>query len=129
MDFLWDTPVILHYLRNSGTYEELNEKYGFFAPGNYTTFSFVSLGEILSLTLQFNWGKSKIQLMEAYLANIPVMSIERREIVEAYAEIDTFSLSKHPYKPLPAGNTARKMGKNDLWIAATCHVAGDTFAW
>jgi tRNA(fMet)-specific endonuclease VapC len=61
------------------------------------------------------------------LLKLPVMSIERREILTAYAEIDTYSQAKHPSKPLAAGKTARKMGKNDIWIAATAHVAGPTF--
>lgn len=44
------------------------------------------------------------------------------ETIDCYAEIDAFSQGKLPDKPL--GLTARNMGKNDLWIAATAHVLG-----
>jgi tRNA(fMet)-specific endonuclease VapC len=37
-----------------------------------------------------------------------------------YSEIDVYSQSKHPTLHLPT--SARKMGKNDLWIAATAAV-------
>jgi predicted nucleic acid-binding protein len=37
--------------------------------------------------------------------------------MENYADIDAFSQSNHPTMRL--SGSARKMGKNDLWIAAT----------
>jgi len=39
-----------------------------------------------------------------------------------YAQIDAFSQNKIADRPLPNGKTARNMGKNDLWIAATTSV-------
>jgi len=47
-------------------------------------------------------------------------------ILERYAEIDAFSQGKNPSKALPKGMTARNMGKNDLWIAATGSVLNAT---
>ena len=41
-----------------------------------------------------------------------------------YAEIDVYSQSKHPTLRLPP--SARKMGKNDLWIAATAAIHNAT---
>jgi len=38
-------------------------------------------------------------------------------ILPLYADIDSFSLGKHPTRKLEGG--ARPMGKNDIWIAAT----------
>jgi tRNA(fMet)-specific endonuclease VapC len=40
-------------------------------------------------------------------------------LMDAYADIDAYSQGKHRLYPLPAGFSARNMGKNDLWIAAT----------
>ena len=37
-----------------------------------------------------------------------------------YSEIDVYSQGKHPELKLP--KSAHKMGKNDLWIAATASV-------
>lgn len=44
------------------------------------------------------------------------------ELTQAYAIIDAYSQGKHPLKKLPEGISARNMGKNDLWIAATAHL-------
>jgi len=41
-------------------------------------------------------------------------------MVGFYADIDNFSLGKLPNRPSPS--SAIKMGKNDLWIAATAVV-------
>jgi predicted nucleic acid-binding protein len=38
---------------------------------------------------------------------------------ESYALIDAYSQGKLKFQPLPPGMSARNMGKNDLWIAAT----------
>ena len=50
------------------------------------------------------------------------MDIKLPEIIKCYAEIDAFSQNKLPENPL--GISARNMGKNDLWIAATASVLG-----
>lgn len=39
--------------------------------------------------------------------------------MDAYADIDTYSQGKHLQYLPPQGFSARNMGKNDLWIAAT----------
>lgn len=46
-----------------------------------------------------------------------IADINVREIIEKYAEIDAFSQGKLPGAPTKF--SARNMGKNDLWIAAT----------
>ncbi len=51
-----------------------------------------------------------------------MVEINNEQIIQRYAEIDAYSLSKDRKRPLPAGQTARVMGKNDLWIAATTSV-------
>jgi len=43
-----------------------------------------------------------------------------KTIIERYAEIDAFSQNKLP--KIPLGLSARNMGKNDLWIAATASI-------
>ncbi|MBO0931503.1 hypothetical protein [Fibrella aquatilis] len=40
-------------------------------------------------------------------------------LFDEYVRIDCYSKGKLPNDPPPKGQTARKMGKNDLWIAAT----------
>jgi tRNA(fMet)-specific endonuclease VapC len=82
----------------------------------------VSKGEIYSLAVQRDWGGGKLTLLGELLRKLPVVDINNEQIIQRYAEIDAYSLSKDRKRPLPAGQTARVMGKNDLWIAATASV-------
>ena len=47
-----------------------------------------------------------------------------KDIIYRYAEIDAYSQNKLTGQPL--GISARNMGKNDLWIAATASILGAT---
>ena len=42
-----------------------------------------------------------------------------RAFMRPYARLDAYSQGKLHTLPLPPGLSARNMGKNDLWIAAT----------
>ena len=43
--------------------------------------------------------------------------INQKPIIDIYGQIDAYSQGKLPEKPLES--SARNMGKNDLWIAAS----------
>ena len=40
-------------------------------------------------------------------------------LIPAYVYLETYSQGRLAAQPLPPGLSARNMGKNDLWIAAT----------
>ncbi len=40
-------------------------------------------------------------------------------LIPAYVHLETYSQGRLVALPLPPGLTARNMGKNDLWLAAT----------
>jgi tRNA(fMet)-specific endonuclease VapC len=82
--------------------------------------SFASVGEALAFSLKNKWGISKQDKLEILLSSITTIEIAGRELADAYANIDAFSQGRHP--TLNSNFTARNMGKNDLWIAATAHV-------
>lgn len=86
--------------------------------------SVVSEGELESLTIQRKWGTRKRDLLTEVLKEYVVYPIKVREVIDRYAEIDAYSQNKLPSNPL--GMSARNMGKNDLWIAATASVTGAT---
>ncbi len=67
-------------------------------------------------------GFSKKNILKEIIREVSPIPIDDEDIVEAYAAIDAFSAGKHPTLRLPIGTTARTMGKNDLWIAATAFV-------
>jgi tRNA(fMet)-specific endonuclease VapC len=76
--------------------------------------SIVSKAELLSFGKQRSWDEQRINAAEFYLDYFTIVGIENDEIIRAYTEIDTFS------RFYPTGMI--KMGKNDLWIAATAYV-------
>lgn len=122
--FLLDTGIVLGYARSAGYAEYVEKKFDIFA--NTPLVSVVSKGEIYSLALQRNWGTNKLKLLDELLRTLPVVDINHDQIIRRYAEIDTYSLGRSSVKPLPQGQTARQMGKNDLWIEATASVLRGT---
>jgi predicted nucleic acid-binding protein len=124
MKFLLDTNILLHYIRKSKTAQETDSQYAPLAAGNEPFVSIVSVGELESIALQNKWGEKKLRQLAELLNEVLVADIYARKDILAYAEIDAFSQNKLLNKPLPM--TARNMGKNDLWIAATASVLGAT---
>ncbi len=126
MDFLWDTNVLLHRIRKSSSFEELEKRFQFTSNGNRLFLSIISVGEIESLAYQLNWSSLKWESLERILRSISLLGIYE-ETIHAYARIDAYSQGKLRDTPLPAKMTARNMGKNDLWLAATAHIGNLNF--
>lgn len=124
--FVLDTGVVLGYIRAAGYAEYVEKKYAPFAPPNTPLISVVSKGEIYSLAKQFGWAGGKLKALDELLRKLPTVDISHDQIIQRYSEIDAFSLGKDKARPLPTGQTARVMGKNDLWIAATASVLNAT---
>jgi tRNA(fMet)-specific endonuclease VapC len=120
--FVLDTGVVLGYIRAAGYAEYIEKKYAPFVPPNIPLISVVSKGEIYSLAKQFGWGGNKLKTLDELLRKLPTVDISHDQIIQRYSEIDAFSLGKDRARPLRSGQTARVMGKNDLWIAATASV-------
>lgn len=122
MHFLWDTNILLHYIRQSDKYHLWNSEYEFFDTKNKVSLSIVSIGEIYSLAFQLNWQHKKLLSIQHLLSTLTPLPIAQKNVVNAYPVIDAHSQGKYISKPLPQGMTSRNMGKNDLWIAATAYV-------
>jgi predicted nucleic acid-binding protein len=124
--YILDTSPLVGYLRGSAYAAYIEKRYTPFTPPNIAAVSIVSVGELRSIAIQFNWGDTKRQALNELVRKIPRIDINNDSIIERYAEIDAYSQGKHPTKKLPSGVTARNMGKNDLWIAATASVLNAT---
>ena len=122
--FLLDTGIVLGYARSAGYAEYVDKKFDIFA--NIPLVSVVSKGEIYSLAIQRNWGTNKLKLLDELLRKLPVVDINDDQIIRRYAEIDAYSFGRNSAQPLMKGQTARRMGKNDLWISATASVVKAT---
>jgi tRNA(fMet)-specific endonuclease VapC len=120
MRYLWDTNILLHYLNDSVTSKYIERKYKLVSPINKQHISVVSLGEIKSLAKRRNWGNAKLNRLFALLEKFVISDINIGEIIERYAEIDAFSQGKLFDKSVQF--SAKNMGKNDVWIAATASV-------
>ena len=120
MIFLFDTNIMLIYLRNQLAKQVLENVYQPFNLQNERVISAVTAGELKAISLKNEWGKAKIQRMENFLSEFVVIDINSEQILNRYAEIDAFSQGRLDGKI--SNFTARNMGKNDLWIAATASV-------
>jgi tRNA(fMet)-specific endonuclease VapC len=126
MDFVLDTNILVYFVRSDEYIRQLDSQFSLFSSNNSTFISIVSVGEIRSLAHQFSWGKSKRDRMNYFLQNLDPFPIDSNEITEEYANIDAFSNGYHPTLRLTTNTSARNMGKNDLWIAATTKVFNAT---
>lgn len=122
MDYPWDTNLLLHRIRRSKRYEEANKTYSFHEADNRIFLSVINIGEIESLAYQRNWGQAKWDELSRCIQKFSLLGI-----FHAYAKIDAYSQGKLAEQPLPVGLSARNMGKNDIWLAATAHVGNFTF--
>jgi predicted nucleic acid-binding protein len=64
------------------------------------------------------WGEAKCNALDAAFRSLTVVNINHPMVIDAYVKLDLHARS-HPLG-------ARRMGKNDLWIAAIA-VAANAF--
>ena len=118
--YLFDTNILLLYLREDAKSIRLDRNISPLEPIHRQIISAVTLGELRSLSLRNNWGVRRVAKLQKLLSQFIIVNINAEDIIDRYAEIDTFSQNKLKNKPL--GMSARNMGKNDIWIAATASV-------
>lgn len=103
-----DTCVLIHLLRGNDLGRKIDAQFGLTRGEATVLISAVTLGEGRSLALQWGWGADRIQRMEKLFRGLLVMGVDLDPVLDLYAMIDKHSCDQ-----------GRKMGKNDLWIAAT----------
>lgn len=103
---VFDTNLIIEHIRR-----------GEILPAR-TILSVIVAGELEAFALKADWGYQKVSVMRAILERFGIIDITER-LLPSYARIDAYSQGKLEMEPLPTGMSARNMGKNDLWIAAT----------
>lgn len=125
MTYIWDTNILVYGTRNPLFLRRLSHQYDFSNPLNKSFISAVTVGEINSFAFRNRWGQKKMQQLKLLLQNLAIIPItDDPDLIRMYAEIDVYSQSKHPILKLPT--SARKMGKNDLWIAAIAAIHNAT---
>jgi len=111
--YLLDTNVLLELLRGNDLGEALDARFGLRSSLGSSMICVVTVGEMLALAQKFGWGTTKLDKLRRMLDQLVWIDISNPQLLDAYAEIDHFSETK-----------GRKMGKNDIWIAATAQVTG-----
>lgn len=117
-----DTCVIIHIVRDSLTGKNCLTKLASIDPNPNIIISVVTKAELESFSRQNGWSGNKLAKLNAFLQIATVIDIKAadKKLIEGYAQIDGYSKGRLPDK---SGNTlsgsSKKMGKNDLWIAAT----------
>jgi len=112
---LLDTNVLVALIRAGALGQHIDTTYQPRQAKFKPLVSVVSVGEMQSLARQFAWGPKKIAEISKLVENLVVEDISSPDILAAYGEIDHASREN-----------GRKMGKNDVWIAATAKVTGAT---
>ena len=100
MKYVLDTNIILFFLKNTTGRKRFEATYQLEKPDTITLLSIVTLGEIKSIALRNKWGEKKKRRLQNLLNEFVVIDIRFQEIIDAYAEIDTFSQGKHHEKSL-----------------------------
>lgn len=111
--YLLDTNVLLELLRGNDLGEAIDTRFSLRSSLGSSMICVVTVGEMLSLARKFGWGPQKLDKLRRMLDQLVWIDISDPQLLDAYGEIDHFSETK-----------GRKMGKNDIWIAATAKVTG-----
>ncbi len=113
--YLLDTNILVHLLRGRAVGEAIDDAYQFRSGQTIAIISVVTVGEIRAFAALNGWGENKRATLRELLDQIVQLSISREDILDAYVRLDYYT-----QKEL---SPARKMTKNDLWIAATALAA------
>lgn len=108
---LLDTNILVHLVRQNGVGVQVEADHGLASRPDRPLISFVTMAEMHALALKFGWGPRRQANLRALLEHLVVVHIHQGDILEHYASIDHHS--EKVVKP------ARRMGQNDMWIAAT----------
>lgn len=117
-----DTCVLIHIVRDTAIGKNCIDTISKLDEEPNIIISVVTKAEMESFALQNQWGVKKIESLEKLLENITVIDINHNDIslLSHYSQVDAYSKCRGVNN---IGNklnsSARKMGKNDLWIAAT----------
>ncbi|MCX5769277.1 MAG: type II toxin-antitoxin system VapC family toxin [Candidatus Hydrogenedentes bacterium] len=118
--YFLDTGILLGVLRASPYAEYVLQRYAPVQAPNVSITSIVNEAELLSLAMCKGYGEGKQSKLADLLRRIPRVPIQHKSILRKWVEIDAFNQNGHPSLRLTGSH--RKMGDNDIWIAATASV-------
>lgn len=124
MKYFLDTNILLAYLRKHHLVNTLQTHFEDEGGLSQMFTSAVCIAELTSIGIQNNWGEQKMKALHSLEESVLIVNELKKPIIKRYAEIDAFSQGRLKERQLKG--SARNMGKNDLWIAATASVLNAT---
>ncbi|WP_026628179.1 type II toxin-antitoxin system VapC family toxin [Dyadobacter alkalitolerans] len=124
MRYFLDTNILLAYLRKHHLINTLQTYFEDEEGDSQMFTSAICIGELTSIGIRNRWGKQKMAALDSLADLVLIIRTLEEPIIKRYAEIDAYSQGRLHEKQLK--DSARNMGKNDLWIAATASVLNAT---
>lgn len=118
--YILDTNILLALVRGNALGLYVDATYSLTKAQNAFMISIVSVGEMYALVEKFKsqgqaWGPAKVQKLDHLLGQLVWIDLSDPAILKTYGEIDGATEA-----------IGRKMGKNDVWIAATARITNAT---
>lgn len=119
-----DTCVFIHIARDTDIGKKCIAAIEAYDESPNIIASVVTKAELESFIAQNSWSEPKIERLRKMLDAVTYIDISNADetLMDAYTQVDAYSKRKANDK---SGNlltgSAKKMGKNDLWIAATAY--------
>jgi tRNA(fMet)-specific endonuclease VapC len=114
--YVLDTSTLLNLIRGRELGEQIDKAFGLRQALYRHTISIVTHGELRAMARRRSWGDEKQRVLANALDELVTVDISNSSVIDAYV------LVEHACRTAPGGE--RKMGQNDMWIAATAVVAG-----
>lgn len=114
--YVLDTSALLNLIRGKELGRQIDEAYGLRGAIYRQTISIVTHGELRALAERNNWGTPKADALSAALDQLITVNLDTQAIVNAYVRVANACRN--------AATGERKMGHNDMWIAATALLSG-----
>jgi tRNA(fMet)-specific endonuclease VapC len=109
--YVLDTNVLLHLIRGQALGTKIDQAFGLTSSLHRQIVSIVTQAELWVIADRKGWGDAKRDALQHALDNLVIIPVDGTDVVEAYVRI--------AHADAAAGEGARNMGKNDIWIAAT----------
>ncbi len=114
--YLLDTSVLLNLIRGKQLGESIDRAFGLRAAFYRHAVSIVTHAELQTLAQRHQWGDKKLEALRLALHELVTVNVDSSAIIEAYVRIEESCRN--------AIGGEKKMGQNDMWIAATALYTG-----
>lgn len=113
---LLDTSIVIHLARGGTASERLESRFGLLSRPLTPWISAVTVGELLAFALRNGWGPRKLDALKQLIANLVVVNINREQVLQAYAVLDTHlkqsGISHRPERSVDRGHRCFHGGRS-----------------